>query len=219
MRNYTFGLFLLLVAGCAVAPGDAPDRGETASAAPPAATAAPPGPAASPVAVAAPEAAAAAPSAAAAPAATGPAHRVAGIPAAKAAAPAAARNNTLAAASKPAAAPATPVAARPAQVKPAAAPALDLSSLTQRLRDTRAIGLFTKLSLKNQVDDLLGQFRSYYRGKVAGPSSALRQRYDLLMLKVLTLLQDSDPPLAADIRSSREAIWGILNDPAKLTAI
>ena len=124
------------------------------------------------------------------------------------------------AATKTTAAPAAQLAAKPVQNAPPAAPALDLAALEQRLRDTHAIGLFTKLSLKNQVDDLLNDFRAHFHGQNSPPPlTALRQRYDLLMLKVLTLLQDSDPPLATAISSSREAIWGVLNDPAKLTAI
>ncbi|HLQ13646.1 MAG TPA: hypothetical protein VK130_10460 [Steroidobacteraceae bacterium] len=121
----------------------------------------------------------------------------------------------------PAAPPPRPAAAAatPAPPAPPAPPALNLASLEQRLRDTHAIGVFTKLSLKNQVDDLLDQFRALYRGEVAIPLTALRQRYDLLMLKVLSLLQDSDPPLASDIVASREAIWGILRDPAKFATI
>jgi len=91
--------------------------------------------------------------------------------------------------------------------------------LEQRLRETRAIGVFTKLSLKNQVDDLLNAFRALYRGPNKHPPAELRQRYDLLLLKVLTLLQDGDPPLAAAIASSREAIWGILADPDKFATI
>ena len=128
-------------------------------------------------------------------------------------------------ATKPVAAPAAPpspvplTALKPVAAKSPAATALNLATLEQRLRDTRAIGLFTKLSLKNQVDDLLGEFRALYRGKVAFPPAALRQQYDLLMMKVLSLLQDSDAPLAAAIGSSREAIWGILSDPVKLAAI
>ena len=96
---------------------------------------------------------------------------------------------------------------------------LNLTSLEQRLRDTKAIGVFTKLSLKNQVDDLLGYFRTYYRGQAKLILSDLRQRYDLLMMKILTLLQDDDVHLAADIRSSREAIWDILRDPKKFAEI
>ena len=101
---------------------------------------------------------------------------------------------------------------------PTAAP-LDIAALEQRLRETNAIGVFTKLSLKNQVDDLLAQFRAHFRGNGTPPLSGLRQHYDLLMLKVLSLLQDSDPTLAQTIGSSREAIWGILSDPTKLAAI
>jgi hypothetical protein len=100
-----------------------------------------------------------------------------------------------------------------------AAPALDLAQLEQRLRDTHAIGVLTKLSLKNQVDDLLSQFRSFYRGEAKITLPELRQRYNLLLLKVLSLLQDGDPPLASAIASSREAIWGVLTDPEKFSKI
>jgi hypothetical protein len=41
----------------------------------------------------------------------------------------------------------------------------------------------------------------------------------MLLLKVLALLQDTDPPLAGAIVASREAIWGILADPAKFATI
>ena len=116
--------------------------------------------------------------------------------------------------------PPPPVSSAAAAPQPApVAPVLNLTSLEQRLRDTRAIGVFTKLSLKNQVDDLLDQFRLFYRGKVALTFSDLRQRYDLLMLKVISLLQDNDRALASDIVASREAIWGILRDPEKFATI
>jgi hypothetical protein len=94
-------------------------------------------------------------------------------------------------------------------------PPLDVAELKARLRDTNAIGVFTKLALKNQVDDLMQQFRTHY---LAGPKTsvaALRQPFDMLILKVLALIQDDDPSLARTISGSREAIWGILADPVK----
>jgi hypothetical protein len=125
-----------------------------------------------------------------------------------------------AASSKAATSPAAPAATAAAQpAAPAGAPTLDLTSLEQRLRDTKAIGVFTKLSLKNQVDDLLGDFRDLYKRSKPPPGAEFRQRYDLLLLKVLTLLQDGDPPLATAISSSKEAIWSILCDPDKLAKI
>lgn len=75
----------------------------------------------------------------------------------------------------------------------------------------------TKLSLKNQVDDLLEKFRAYHRRQTDAKLPELRESYDLLLLKVLSLLQDSDPPLARDIVRSRTAIWDILSNPKKFS--
>jgi hypothetical protein len=108
------------------------------------------------------------------------------------------------------------VAAAPAVSQPTAAP-LDLNLLETRLRETKAIGVFTKLSLKNQVDDLLGRFRAYHKRQGTVTIVELRRNYDMLLLKVLALLQDSDPSLARDIVRSRAAIWSILSDPQKFT--
>jgi hypothetical protein len=115
--------------------------------------------------------------------------------------------------------PAKPPVAVATPVEPLASPTLDLAGLEQRLRDTHAIGVFTKLSLKNQVDDLLDQFRGFYKGQIKVPLAELRQRYELLLLQVVTLLQDADQQLANAINSSREAIWGILADPKTFAKI
>ena len=109
----------------------------------------------------------------------------------------------------------------PAQAvaKPPAAPSLDVKALESRLKDTRAIGLFTKIALKNQVDDLLGQFRDFYLGRNQTSLPELRRRYDQLVLKVLALLQDSDAPLAHEIVASRESLWSLLADRATFATI
>ena len=115
-----------------------------------------------------------------------------------------------------------PAAKTPAEPAPkketataAAQPPLDLNALEKRLKDTEAIGVFTKLTLKNQVDDLLGRFEAHHVGANRVSLAELRQPYDLLIIKVLSLLQDRDSRLANDILKSREAIWSILSDPAK----
>ena len=113
--------------------------------------------------------------------------------------------------------PAAPPVAAPAA--PGAPAKLDLNALKEQLKATKAIGVFTKISLKNQVDDLMGQFRDYYQGKSKLTMTDLRRSYNRLMMKVLSLLQTGDPPLASDIVSSREAIWGVLVDPKKFAAL
>ncbi len=129
----------------------------------------------------------------------------------------------------PAAAPAprarTPAPQAASKVAPlaaktlAAAPALDLNTLKAQLRETKAIGFFTKITLKNQVDDLLDRFREYYQGNTKLTMTDLRRSYDLLMMKVLSLLQDADQKLASAIVSSREAIWSLLADQKKFATL
>jgi len=120
---------------------------------------------------------------------------------------------------KPSAPPAASKVATPVATAPAVPPTLDLNALEEQLKATNAIGFFTKISLKNQVDDLLDQFREYYLGKAKLTMKDLRQSYELLMMKVLSLLQDEDQRLASAIAASREAIWGLLADPKKFATL
>ena len=117
------------------------------------------------------------------------------------------------------AAPSKQAAASAPPKQAAAAPTLDVAALEARLKQTKAIGLMTKLSLKNKVDDLLDQFRQHHAGKPMPTVSELRRSYDLLMMKVLSLLQDRDQQLASDILTSRERIWGLLADPKSFAAL
>jgi len=107
----------------------------------------------------------------------------------------------------------------PPLVRPAAPQPLDLKSLETRLKETKAIGVFTKLTLKNQIDDLLERFRAFYQGRIKTSLVELRLSFDMLVMKTLALLQDADPPLAGALAASRESIWGILSDPAKFATV
>ena len=91
-----------------------------------------------------------------------------------------------------------------------------IANLVARIRETGAIGFFTKLALKNQIDDLLNQFREFHAGINDTDLSALNDRFNLLLMKVITLLQDDDPKLFQDIVSAREFLWANLTDPEKI---
>lgn len=188
----------LLAAGCVSVPRPAPGVAQVPPPAPPQAPAPPPAKAPAPVVAASPPAAPQQP-----PATPAPKQALKPIP--PAAPPKA----------PPLKAPAPTVTAKaPAATPPAAAP-LDLKTLEERLRKTDAIGVMTKLSLKNQVDDLVDEFRAYYAGRSKASLGELRRPYDLLLMKVLTLLQDRDPPLARAVNASRDQIWSILSDREK----
>ncbi len=94
-----------------------------------------------------------------------------------------------------------------------------LATLEQRLKDTDAIGVFTKLALKNQVDDLLNRAKALHQGGGNVTVTQLRQSYDQLLSKVHGLLKDGDPALANAIMGSREALWNVLTDPVKFAKI
>jgi hypothetical protein len=137
-------------------------------------------------------------------------------------APSVATRSTAPAQSSRPAAPAAPPPrslSSPPQSPPVAAAAtastLDFASLGTRLRETKAIGVLTKLAVKNQADDLLEQFRAYHKRQSELTLVDLRGSYDLLVLKILSLVQDGDPPLATEIHRSRAAIWDILADQRK----
>lgn len=96
---------------------------------------------------------------------------------------------------------------------------LDIESLKQSLRDTKAIGVFSKLALRNQMDDLILQFRVHHARSQNNDIASLRPPYNMLVMKVLALVQDGDPALARTIAGSREALWRTLADPQKFKMI
>ena len=219
MVRYPAVLLILLSAGCASVTPPGPHVAAAQPAAPqPAATSSPD----KPVDVATPELAASQP-VASQPVASQP---VASQPAATPVATAAPQPARAAVKPPPVKPVPLPVLNGAAPIAPAvaasrvaaAAPTLDLDALKARLRATKAIGVFTKLSLKNKVDDLMKQFTEHYQGKKP-PLADLRLSYDLLMMKVLSLLQDSDQALASEVVSSREAIWALLADEKKFFAL
>ena len=89
----------------------------------------------------------------------------------------------------------------------------DIKELVARLRATKAIGFFTKLALKNQIDDLLGKLRCYHAGTCDAPLPTLREEFNLLLMKLLSLLQDNDPDLFRTLAGTRDILWNKLTDP------
>lgn len=128
---------------------------------------------------------------------------------------------------RPVVAPAAPATREPERAadllassaaSPPSAEALDFTSLVTRLRKTKALNLRAKVAVKNESDTLLEQFRAYHAQHGTATLAELRRSYDSLFLKLHSLLEDTDPPLARDINRSRAAIWAILADPMKFGA-
>jgi hypothetical protein len=97
-------------------------------------------------------------------------------------------------------------------------PAVDLDQLTKRLKDTPAIGVFTKLELKRQIDELVSKARASH-AKGVPKLDAVRERFNGLVMKLLALLEDDEPSLAAEVAASRDSLWAMLADPNQVARL
>ena len=90
---------------------------------------------------------------------------------------------------------------------------VDFDDLIKRISDTKAIGILTKLSLKREIDGFEADLETFHDGKSSSSLDELRERYDLLVHKLLGLLQEKDADLARDIAGARDILWAKLADP------
>ena len=95
----------------------------------------------------------------------------------------------------------------------------DLNALVSRISQSKALGLFTKLSLKHDIDGLLENVRKYHDGSGDGSLEQLRERYDVLVHKLMILLQEKDGELVQSIDDGRDKLWAILSDHEKFASI
>jgi hypothetical protein len=128
------------------------------------------------------------------------------------------RSGCVVAAKPPAESPEPPAAASPPPAPAPSAPEISLEELGQRIKETPVIGTFTKLSLKNDIDDLVDDLRAYHAHN-KGDIGALHERYESLVLKLLTLLEEDEPELALALSRSREEIWSRLVNPVEFAKL
>ncbi|MDX8407448.1 MAG: hypothetical protein R8L58_03580 [Mariprofundaceae bacterium] len=86
-------------------------------------------------------------------------------------------------------------------------PKINLAMLTERLKNTDAIGVFTKLAIRSDIMDLKDDIARYrQKSLLQSKMKEVRERFDGLLLKIMALL-DGDPDLSHDLYSARESIW------------
>ena len=90
-----------------------------------------------------------------------------------------------------------------------------LEELIDRFTKTKAIGVFTKLSLQTNVTRLHNAFAGYHQGKQPPSIEELRERFDLMVQEMMILVQDKDPELARDLYTSRLLFWSYLSSSEK----
>ena len=94
-----------------------------------------------------------------------------------------------------------------------------IDKLYEHLTQTKAIGVFTKLSIKNNGTRLHKSFAVYHQGGRPPNLKELRERYDLMVQEMVILVQHKDPELAREIHATRLLLWSYLSDPEKYKSI
>jgi hypothetical protein len=94
--------------------------------------------------------------------------------------------------------------------------ALSLTGLQTRLRNTSALSVGEKLSMKSEIATLMASLRVAHEGSSAEVEE-LRQPYERLLSRIRARL-GRDPQLATDIAVSRDAIWDVLSDHTKFAS-
>ncbi len=80
------------------------------------------------------------------------------------------------------------------------------------LADTKAIGLFTKLGLKKDMNKVLQRLKKFHDGKSKYTLEQLQEQYDLVLMKIAIHLQDSDFILHRHLCNAWLPIWQDLKD-------
>lgn len=89
---------------------------------------------------------------------------------------------------------------------------IDLELLADMLANTTAIGLFTKLSLKKDIDKVLKRLEAFHDGKGKFSLDQLEEQYNLLLMKIAAHLQDKDLLLHKHLCNAWLQIWEDLMD-------
>jgi hypothetical protein len=95
----------------------------------------------------------------------------------------------------------------------------DVDALVDRVSHSKALGFFTKLSLKQEIDQLMTGIRAHHYGSQDHPIEQLHERYDVMVKKLMILLQEKVQELVQDIHNGREKLWVILSDEKKFAGM
>ncbi|MFQ5345797.1 MAG: hypothetical protein ACE5DZ_07555 [Mariprofundus sp.] len=84
---------------------------------------------------------------------------------------------------------------------------MNFDALKERLKNTDAIGFFTKLAIRNDIVDLMDKIKRYRKQSMLKEKmQEIRTSFDGLLLKIIALLEE-DPDLSRDLYVGRESIW------------
>ena len=92
---------------------------------------------------------------------------------------------------------------------------VDLEILADMLARTTAVSLFTKLSLKKDINKVLARMEEYHAGQGKFSLEQLEEQYNLLLMKIAAHLQDKDLKTHRHLCNAWLVIWEDLKNPER----
>ena len=87
---------------------------------------------------------------------------------------------------------------------------VSMEVLKQRLKNSNAIGMFSKLEIRSDIVGLADDIHRYRtQGVLESRLGEVRNDFDGLIVKIVKMLE-ADPVLSRDIYAGRESIWSSL---------
>jgi hypothetical protein len=96
---------------------------------------------------------------------------------------------------------------------------IDFETLEKQVTKTNAIGVMTKLKLKSDINKLLSELKTFHAGNSPLTQEQHREQYDLLYMKVVSLVHEKDPELYHQLCNAWDPIWATLRDEHNLQKV
>ena len=96
---------------------------------------------------------------------------------------------------------------------------VDFETLEKKIRKTNAIGVMAKLKLSSDIKKLLADIKAFHAGNTTLTLEQQREQYDLLYMKVVSLVQEKDPELYNQLCSAWDPVWVALQDESNLEKV
>jgi len=96
---------------------------------------------------------------------------------------------------------------------------IDFETLEKKITETNSMGLMTKLKLKSDINKLLAELKTFHAGNSPLTQEQHREQYDLLYMKVVSLVQEKDPDLYHQLCNAWDPIWASLQDKHNLEKV
>jgi hypothetical protein len=95
----------------------------------------------------------------------------------------------------------------------------ELERLIDRVVKTKSIGIFSKLAMKGDAENLWRDLGKYHSGAAGMNIDELDERYHLIVHKLELSIRKRDKDLAQAIADFREPLWQRLENPDSFTIL